>query len=239
MQLLVSVRDAGEAREAMSAGADILDAKEPALGTLAPVSPAALASIAAVLAPGTQLSVALGEPADADALAVSLAVRTDALGGRPAFLKFVPPTLAAGTVAAMVATVRRAAPGARVIVAGYADRQAVEVFAALAHVAAGAGADGVLLDTADKGASLLARCPSRDIESFVATAHSRGLLAALAGSLTLEDLPHLAALGADVVGVRGAACEGGRVGRLSATRVARLVQASRAPLPLAPATQAS
>ena len=60
MQLLVSVRDAGEAREAMSAGADILDAKEPALGTLAPVSPAALASIAAVLAPGTQLSASTG-----------------------------------------------------------------------------------------------------------------------------------------------------------------------------------
>ncbi|MFL5521017.1 MAG: (5-formylfuran-3-yl)methyl phosphate synthase [Gemmatimonadales bacterium] len=239
MQLLVSVRDAGEAREAMAAGADILDAKEPALGTLAPVSPAALASIAAVLAPGAQLSVALGEPADVDALAVSLAARTDALGGRPTFLKFVPPTLAAGTVAAMVATVRRAAPGARVIVASYADRQTVEAFTALAHVAADAGADGVLLDTADKGASLLERWSSRDIEGFVATAHSRGILVALAGSLALEDLPRLAALGADVAGVRGAACEGGRAGRLSAARVTRLVQTARAPLPRGPATPVS
>jgi uncharacterized protein (UPF0264 family) len=239
VQLLVSVRDAGEAREAMAAGADILDAKEPALGTLAPVSAPALASIVAVLAPKTQLSVALGEPADVDALAVLLAARADALGGRPVFLKFVPPTLAAGTVAAMVAAVRRAAPGARVIVAGYADRQAVEAFAALALVVADAGADGVLLDTADKGASLLARWSSRDIEGFVAAAHSRGLLAALAGSLALDDLPHLAALGADVAGVRGAACAGGRAGRLSATRVRRLVQAARAPLPRVPATQGS
>ena len=239
MQLLVSVRDAGEAREAVAAGADILDAKEPALGTLAPVEPPVLASIVAVLAPGSTLSVALGEPADVETFAASLAERAYALGGRPTFLKFVPPTLAAGTVAALVAAVRQAVSSARVIVAGYADRGAARESGALAHVAADAGADGVLLDTAGKSASLLAQCASVDIERFVAAAHSRGLLAALAGSLALDDLPHLAALGVDVAGVRGAACEGGRAGRLSAARVTRLLQAARAPLPRVPATRAS
>ena len=239
MQLLVSVRDAVEARDALAAGADILDAKEPALGALAPVSPEVLASIVAVLAPGSELSVALGEPADVESLAASLAPRADALGGRPAFLKFVPPTLAVGTVVAMVSAVRHAAPAARVVVAGYADGCSVEALAALAHVAADAGADGVLIDTVEKGASLIARCPPADIACFVATAHSRGLLAALAGSLALEDLPRLAAFGADVAGVRGAACRGGRAGRLSAARVRRLLRAARAPVPRVPATRAS
>ncbi|HEX5817787.1 MAG TPA: (5-formylfuran-3-yl)methyl phosphate synthase [Gemmatimonadales bacterium] len=238
MQLLVSVRDAVEAREAVAAGADIVDAKEPALGALAPVSPGALAAIVAVLAPGTALSVAFGEPADGDALAAVLAARAGALGDRPAFLKFVPPTRRAGAVAGMVAVVRRAAPRARVIVAGYADRLAPTELAAFVHGAADAGADGVLLDTAGKGSSLLARCAAEDVEGFVAAAHDRGLLAALAGSLALEDLSRIAALGADVAGVRGAACEGGRAGRLSAARVTRLLQAAHAQLPPVPTAQA-
>ena len=38
MQLLVSVRDAAEAAEAIAAGADIVDAKEPGAGALGAVS---------------------------------------------------------------------------------------------------------------------------------------------------------------------------------------------------------
>ena len=239
MQLLVSVRDAGEAGEAVAAGADILDAKEPSLGALAPVSPSVLAAIAAVLAPGSALSVALGEPAGVDALEALLADRADTLGSPPAFLKFVPPTLAAGAVAAMVAAVRRAAPQARVIVAGYADRLAPGDLAAFVSAGADGGADGVLLDTMAKDASLLARCALEDVAEFVTSAHARGLLAALAGSLALEDLPIVAALGADVAGVRGAACEGGRAGRLSAARVAPLLGAARARAPRVPAAQGS
>jgi uncharacterized protein (UPF0264 family) len=237
VQLLVSVRDAGEARDAWAAGADILDAKEPALGALAPVPPATLAAIAAELSPGARLSVALGEPADVAALTACLVPRAAVLRDRPVFLKFVPPTLDVGTLTAMVACVRHAVPGARVVVAGYVDRIAATGLGGIARAAAAAGADGVLLDTASKGVSLLARCPVPEVEGFVVAAHSRGLLVALAGSLALEDLPHVAALGADVAGVRGAACEGGRAGRLSPARVRRLLQAARAevlPVPAAP-----
>jgi uncharacterized protein (UPF0264 family) len=237
VQLLVSVRDAVEGREAVAAGADILDAKEPAVGALAPVSPETLATIAAVLAPGTALSVALGEPADTDALAALLAARADALGDRPAFLKFVPPSHRAGAMAAMVAAVRRAAPEARIILAAYADRLAPAELAPFARGAADAGADGVLLDTAGKATPLLSRCAAADVGRFVTAAHDRGLLAALAGSLSLEDLPRIAALGADVAGVRGAACEGGRAGRLSAARVTRLLEVARAKCPPVPAAQ--
>jgi uncharacterized protein (UPF0264 family) len=239
VRLLVSVRDAVEARTAVAAGADIIDAKEPALGALAPVSPDALAAIAARLAPGTALSVALGEPSDVDALSTLLAARADTLGDRPAFLKFVPPTLAMGTLGAMVGEVRRRMPRARIVVAGYADRLATAALCDFARSAADAGADGVLLDTAGKDASLLTRCTPAEIVAFVTLAHARGIFAALAGSLALEDLPCVAALGADVAGVRGSACEGGRAGRLSAWKVSRLLQAARVRGPRAPAAQAS
>lgn len=45
MRLLVSVRDAGEARAALAGGAEIVDAKDPARGSIGAVSPEALQGI--------------------------------------------------------------------------------------------------------------------------------------------------------------------------------------------------
>ena len=45
MRLLVSVRDAVEADAAVDGGAEIVDAKEPAAGSLGAVAPAVLAAI--------------------------------------------------------------------------------------------------------------------------------------------------------------------------------------------------
>src|SRR5256886_12785688 len=48
------------------------------------------------------------------------------------------------------------------------------------------------------------------VAAWVAAAHAAGLFAALAGGLCGPDLARARSLGADVVGVRGAACVGGR-----------------------------
>ena len=61
--------------------------------------------------------------------------------------------------------------------------------------------------------------------AFVVAAQALGLKAALAGALSLEDVARSAALGVDVVGVRGAACVGGRTGRVSASKVRALREA--------------
>jgi hypothetical protein len=45
----------------------------------------------------------------------------------------------------------------------------------------------------------------------------------LAGKLTADDLPFARDAGADIAGVRGAACDGGRTGRVAARKV-RLLQ---------------
>jgi uncharacterized protein (UPF0264 family) len=60
----------------------------------------------------------------------------------------------------------------------------------------------------------------------VRSARRAGLLAALAGRITLEQLDSMQATGADIVGVRGAACEGGRGGEVAAARVRLLKKAA-------------
>ena len=57
------------------------------------------------------------------------------------------------------------------------------------------------------------------LAAWVAAGHSRGLTVALAGQLTIDDLSPVLDTGADIAGVRGAACEGGRSSRISAERV--------------------
>ncbi|HEX2310549.1 MAG TPA: (5-formylfuran-3-yl)methyl phosphate synthase, partial [Vicinamibacterales bacterium] len=57
---------------------------------------------------------------------------------------------------------------------------------------------------------------------WVERAHDAGLLVALAGKLAADDLAYVRDAGADIAGVRGAACDGGRTGRVSAERVRRL-----------------
>src|SRR5205807_2505917 len=85
-----------------------------------------------------------------------------------------------------------------------------------------AAAAGVLLDTATKRAPLFAVESPAGVAAWVAAAHAAGLFAALAGGLSGPDLARARSLGADVVGVRGAACVGGRTGRVSRARVAAL-----------------
>ena len=138
----------------------------------------------------------------------------------------------AGRVAALIAAaVRGATAGsdgsAAVVAVAYADADRVASLApaVLVEVAARAGAAGVLLDTADKlGPGLRELVEPRALAAWVAEAHEAGLLVALAGKLTADDLTFVRDAGADIAGVRGAACDGGRTGRVTADRV-RLLRA--------------
>ena len=101
-----------------------------------------------------------------------------------------------------------------------ADRVASLAPAVLVEVAARAGAEGVLLDTADKsGPGLRELVEPRALAAWVADAHDAGLLVAVAGKLTADDLTFVCDAGADIAGVRGAACHGGRTGRVTADKV--------------------
>src|SRR5581483_9677908 len=118
----------------------------------------------------------------------------------------------------------RSVPGCAIVLAAFADRCWEHVIEAATRNRA----HGVLLDTSDKNSLGLFGLVSEDaIRRWVERAHAAGLTVALAGRLTADDLPRVAALGADIAGVRGAACEGGRGGRVSADRVRALVSVAR------------
>src|SRR3954468_14429480 len=61
MKLLVSVVDAGEARTAAAAGADIVDVKNPAEGSLGAPSPAVIVGVRAAVPAELPVSAAIGD----------------------------------------------------------------------------------------------------------------------------------------------------------------------------------
>ena len=111
------------------------------------------------------------------------------------------------------------------IAVGYADTEPFADSAAMAliQMAARAGAVGVLLDTADKcGPGLRGLMAPDALAAWVAEAHDARLVVALAGKLTADDLAFVQDAGADIAGVRGAACDQGRTGHVTADRVRTL-----------------
>jgi (5-formylfuran-3-yl)methyl phosphate synthase len=229
MKLLVSVTNAAEAVDAVTGGADLIDAKDAAAGPLGPVTVDVLTQIHGQVAGLRPVSAALGDATDEHS--INDAAASFARAGAA----FVKVGFAAATRPEKVETLLQAAVvGARiggelsdVIAVAYADvdRPDGGSAEALIEIAARAGAKGVLVDTADKdGPGLLALVSQDRLTRWVVRAHANGLLAALAGKLTARDLPLVVGMGADVAGVRGAACEGGRTGRVSIAKV-RLLSA--------------
>jgi hypothetical protein len=60
------------------------------------------------------------------------------------------------------------------------------------------------------------------LHAWIGQVRAAGMLVALAGSLSIKGVRAVAELQADIVGVRGAACVGGRTGVVSEERVAEL-----------------
>jgi (5-formylfuran-3-yl)methyl phosphate synthase len=230
MRLLVSVRSAPEALAAVAGGADVVDAKEPALGPLGAVEPAVLEEIARALPAGMPLSIALGDYTAPEEAAEAVRSCSPALAAlrAPGYVKlgFHGAARTEDVTAIVAAAVLAARPGGPgVIAAAYAEGAAVGAVDAFEVVEAAitGGAAGALLDTRTKrGRNLVHWMPAEKVGRWVVAVRGAGLLAAIAGSLDLEALPAVLRCGADIVGVRGAACVGGRAGRVDAARVAAL-----------------
>jgi uncharacterized protein (UPF0264 family) len=241
LKLLVSVVDAGEGRLAAEAGADIVDVKNPAEGSLGAPSPAVIAGVRAAVPAPLPVSAAIGDMPDLPGTAALAA-----LGAARSGASFVKVGLwGVSTQAQAIALLRAVCdavadvPGTVVVAGAYADARRV-AHAPLAPellpgVAQAAGVDVCLLDTAVKdGRGLLDWLSPDVLTSLVADAHDAGLQVALAGSLRAEDLPVVRATGADIAGVRSAACsDHRRAGPLDAARVRALRAACAATPPRA------
>jgi uncharacterized protein (UPF0264 family) len=230
MKLLVSVLDAAEARAAAAAGADIVDVKNPAEGSLGAPAPAVIAEVCATVPAALPVSAAIGDMPNLPGTAALAA-----LGAARSGARFVKVGLCGVTTEADAVALLRAAsdgvasvPGTVVVAAAYADAvrvpQAPLAPALLAGVARAAGVGICLLDTAVKdGRGLLEWLSPATLTALVADAHATGRQVALAGALRAEELPVIRDTGADIAGVRAAAGhDGRRAGRLAPERVRAL-----------------
>jgi uncharacterized protein (UPF0264 family) len=215
LKLLISPKDEKEALEAIAGGADIIDVKNPAEGALGANFPWVIRRIRELAPRSIEVSCALGEMPSLPG-AMSLA----ALGAAATGVNYVKAGLAGlktlDEAVHLMQNVTRAIkdynPSIKVVATGYADAERADAVNPLLvpEIAYKAKADVAMLDTAVKdGKNLFAFLSKDQLRTFVGTSHDHGLKAALAGMLRTEDLASVQALGADVVGVRSAACSNG------------------------------
>jgi uncharacterized protein (UPF0264 family) len=228
MKLLVSVANAREARVAVQGGVDIVDVKNPAEGALGAPAPGMIARVRDTVPPEHPVSAAIGDlpnlPGSA-ALAALGAARSGA-----AYVKVgLWGTSTEEQAVAVLRAVREALDGDATVIAGaYADAERVPSPplppGAVVAAARRAKVGGCLVDTAVKdGRGLFEWLTPDALAALVAEGHAAKLEIALAGALRAEDLPTVRATGADIAGVRSAACrDGRRTAPLDAARIGRL-----------------
>ena len=207
IKLLVSVRNEVEARQALTGGCDILDIKEPALGSLGAATPEETAGIVAAVGGTTPVSAALGELIDLGDSSL-----TQQIHGGLTYLK-------AGS--ARLATLPdwkerwhkfAAQTHHRTVAVIYADGQSVAAppHEELFEEAKKSGAAGLLIDTCLKGSGhLLDWMSIAELQEWRRQTTDAGMFLALAGSVRLEMLPELQTVKPDIIAVRGAVCRGG------------------------------
>lgn len=233
---MISVLSESEAAAALSGGAEILDIKNPAEGSLGAQPPDVIRRIKAITPAGVSVSAALGDMPQKPGTAALAA-----LGAASCGVDFIKVGLYGSKnekdAEIMLREVQQAVNGfhAAVIAAAYADFQRAGTLnpESLPEISAAAGVTGCLLDTAIKdGQSLFDFISADAVHILAEQSHAHNLLFGLAGALCEPDLPLARKAGADVAGIRTAACRNNqRKGPLDVNRIGRLLQISKSPLP--------
>lgn len=231
MKLLVSPKDEDEAVEAASGGADIIDVKNPAEGSLGASFPWIIKRVREIIPLETDISATLGDLPNLPGTASLASLGAATSGANYVKVGLMGPRSAGEAVYLMSCVVRSVGqldPPVKVVAAGYADWKRAGTIDPLLipEIAKRSGSQVAMLDTKIKDGNRLFNFLSQeDLGLFVESSHRMGLSAALAGSIQKEDIPLLLRLNADIVGVRTAVCEGpDRVsGRISKRKVQELV----------------
>ena len=224
MKILVSVRDAREARQAARAGVDFIDLKDPSRGALGGLPPPLIAELVRQIRadePRACISATVGDWAGTEGPAALAQARAVAACG----VDHVKVGVAPGphTAALLQALGELQAEGLPIVPVFLAD-QALP--AAWMPQALGLGFAAVMLDTQDKRTgSLLARWPMAALTAWVRAVQASGTMAGLAGALRQEDGAELLHLAPDFAGFRSAVCAGDRAGALDGRRLQRLLAA--------------
>ncbi len=237
--LLVSVRDAAEAAAALG-GATIVDVKEPSRGPLGRPDASVAAEVLRAVDGRAAVTIACGElvasPSDIALYIEDVLARLPVGLVGPVAVKAGPSGLdPEAWLTSFQAIIAEIPGGIEAVAVAYADNTEASCLPPeeVLESAARCGARTVLIDTFDKsGPGLLERVDATVLQGWVEQAHRHRLSLALAGKLTPTDVVVATSLGADVVGVRSAACDGGRLGRVDPVRVralGRLIADCRVP----------
>jgi uncharacterized protein (UPF0264 family) len=213
LKLLVSVVNRAEALDSVLGGAHIIDVKNPKEGALGANFPRVIQQVKQVVPDTLELSATIGDLPNLPGTA-SLAAFGAAVSGVD-YVKvglFGVKTRKEATIlmTEVVKAVKGYNKNVKTIASGYADYKSVGCISPLELpvVAHESEADGVLIDSKTKNGvdNLFSFLNDSQLKDFVNQAHDRNLLAALAGSLDVVDIPRVYSLGADIIGVRGAVC---------------------------------
>jgi uncharacterized protein (UPF0264 family) len=219
--LLVSVRSADEALSALAGGADVIDIKEPSRGALGPADPGVWNEVQHSVAGRAPVSAALGELLSEDILGLAAAARG---------LKFAKIGLAGchgerGWIARWCAAVRALPSGVAPVPVAYADWQTADAPSPSVAIALAVQSPArlALIDTYEKGGGgLLRHLPVDSLRELVDFAGQARVRLALAGSLDEAAVARLLPLAPALIGVRAAACRGGREGAVDISLVKSL-----------------
>jgi uncharacterized protein (UPF0264 family) len=214
MKLLVSSVNLKEAVEAVAGGADIIDLKNPREGSLGANFPWVVRRVRRTVNANVEVSCAIGDVPNLPGT-VALAALGAAVTGVD-YIKvglYGPKTTkeAAYLLRQVVHAARMDGRAVNVVAVGYADAECLGLLnpSLIPTIAKEASVNVAMLDTFMKdGTCIFDLLTLAQLQRFVDEAHSYGIKAAIAGSLRKTDLPTVQALGADIVGLRSAACTG-------------------------------
>jgi len=216
-RLLVSVRSAQEALAALAGGADLIDVKEPQLGSLGAAMPHVRTEIAAAIGDACPLSAALGELRD------FAPVDPESLRGY-AFAKLGLANVGDDWQVRWQAALHTLPPWITPVGVAYADTGPSPD--AVCEVGHRLGCKALLVDTFDKTRGcVFDYLSSSALDDVFRAAHGQGLMSVLAGSLRLEHVALALALQADYIGVRGAVCGKSRESELEQALVEQWAEA--------------
>ncbi len=233
--LLVSVRDAAEARDALAGGADLIDVKEPNAGSLGAAKPEVIADVIRAVAGRRPVSAAFGELREHSAERIQQITAAPALAN----LSYVKLGLAGCASIPDWAehweqTLRLFPNSVKAVAVAYADWKTADAPPPDVVIEIGGqfGCGALLIDTFDKQRpGLLAALPIAELARIVRAARAVGMVVVLGGRIAPDDFASLLLLESDYLAVRGAVCRGGRESRLDQALVRqvkeRLVKLSR------------
>lgn len=201
VRFLASVMTEAEALIAVAGGADVIDCKNPSEGALGALPHEVVAAVRRAVPEHIPVSATIGDlPLDPGRISEAAGAMA-ATGCDIVKIGFFP----GGDPQATLRRLKRDVSGRVQLVAVLLADAGIEKD--LVPALAEAGFVGVMVDTALKdGRTLLDHGSPGELAAFIGAARRAGLLAGLAGSLRVHQIPELSRLGPDILGFRGALC---------------------------------